>query len=67
LKDEEYLEKNGKTIQSIVEAKVIKFENNEKRRINTEKEKFGVERVYIDDLKQDSTKRFLKNKMVLSR
>jgi hypothetical protein len=67
LKDETYLEKNGKTIKSIVEAKVIEFENGEKRRINTAKERFGVESVYIDDLRKDESKRFRGNKLSISR
>ncbi|KAH8685484.1 hypothetical protein BGZ60DRAFT_365995 [Tricladium varicosporioides] len=67
LQDETYLEKNGKTIKSIVEAKVIEFENGEKRQINTVKERFGVERVYIDDLRRDDTKRFSQNRLVISR
>lgn len=67
LRDETYLEKNGKTIRSIVEAKVIEFENGEKRRINTVKERFGLERVYIDDLEGDKAKRFTPNRLSISR
>jgi hypothetical protein len=67
LRDETYLEKNGKTIKSIVEAKVIKFENGEKRTINTVKERFGLERVYIDDLEEDKAKRFTQNRVSISR
>jgi hypothetical protein len=67
LKDETNLKKNGKTIQSIVEAKGIEFENGEKRHINTEMEKFGVGRIYIDDLQRDDAKRFHSNRLALSR
>jgi hypothetical protein len=67
LDGEHYLNKNGKTIASIIEALVIEFENNDKRKIDTSKEKFGIERVFIHDLKKDESKRLHQNRLGLSR
>ena len=67
LKDEGYLAVNGKTIQSIVEAKVVEFEIGVKRQMDTEKEKFGAGSVKIDNLREDGDKRFKQNKMSFNR
>jgi hypothetical protein len=67
LKHEKYLVKNGKTIKSIVEGKVIEFENGEKRLIDTVNESFETEPIFIDDLRANPTKRFTQNRMVISK
>lgn len=67
LKHEKYLIKNGKTIKSIVEGKVIEFENGEKRLIDTANENFETEPIYIDDLRANSAKRFYQNRLGISK
>ena len=67
LKHETYLVKNGKTIQSIVEGKVIEFENGEKRVIDTADEYFETDPIYIDDLRANSKKRFSQNRLGLTK
>ncbi|PMD30615.1 hypothetical protein L207DRAFT_549324 [Hyaloscypha variabilis F] len=67
LKHEKYLIKNGKTIKSIVEGKVIEFENGEKRLIDTTNENFETEPIYIDDLRANSAKRFYQNRLGISK
>jgi hypothetical protein len=67
LKNEKYLEKNGKTIKSIVEGKVIEFENGQKRVIDTTSDDFNVEPVYIDDLIPNEKKRFYQNRLIISK
>jgi hypothetical protein len=67
LKHEKYLVKNGKTIKSIVEGKVIEFENGEKRLIDTASEVFEAQTVWIDDLKASPSKRFIQNRLWISK
>lgn len=67
LKHEKYLVKNGKTIKSIVEGKVVEFENGEKRLIDTVNESFETDSIYIDDLRANSTKRFTQNRLWISK
>jgi uncharacterized protein YkvS len=67
LKHEKYLVKNGKTIKSIAEGKVIEFENGEKRLIDTANENFETEPIYIDDLRANSAKRFSQNRLGISK
>ena len=67
LKHEKYLIKNGKTIKSIVQGKVIEFENGEKRIINTTDESFEIEPVYIDDLRPNHQKRLYQNRLLISK
>jgi hypothetical protein len=50
LKNEHYLEKNGKTIKSIAESLTIAFENGEKRTINTTRRHAVIDPLWIDDL-----------------
>ncbi|KAE9377463.1 hypothetical protein N431DRAFT_329570 [Stipitochalara longipes BDJ] len=67
LKHEKYLVKNGKTIKSIVEGKVIDFENGEKRLIDTANEHYEPDSIWIDDLKANSAKRFSQNRLIISK
>ncbi|PVH69481.1 hypothetical protein DL98DRAFT_522149 [Cadophora sp. DSE1049] len=67
LKHENYLVKNGKSIKSIVEGKVIEFENGEKRLIDIADEYFEPVPVYIDDLKANSKKRFSQNRLRITK
>lgn len=67
LKHEKYLVKNGKTIKSIVEGKVIEFENGEKRLIDIAIENFETDSIYIDDLRANPTKRFFQNRLGISK
>ena len=67
LKHETYLEKNGKTIESIVESKVIEFENGEKRLLDVTNENFDLRSVYIDDLQPNHKKGLTQNRLVISR
>ena len=67
LKHEKYLVKNGKTIKSIVEGKVIEFENGEKRLIDTADEYFETEPIYIDDLRANSKKHFSQNRLGIAK
>jgi hypothetical protein len=66
LKNEKYLEKNGKTIKSIVEGKVIDFENGQKRVFDAAHD-FHVEAVYIDDLRPSKSKKFHQNRLIISK
>jgi len=67
LKHEKYLEKNGKSIQSIIDGKVMDFENVGKRMIDVTKKSNDIETVWIDDLLPNSKKRFYQNALELSR
>jgi hypothetical protein len=67
LRRETYLIKNGKTIESIVEGKVVEFENGEKRIIDTTSETLELRPIYIDDLKPNSKRRLNQNRLTLSR
>jgi hypothetical protein len=66
LKDQKYLVKNGKTIETIVEGKVAEFERGEKRRFNSMDENSTFPSIYIDDLKYNPKKRFQRNKLPIS-
>ncbi|KAF2258275.1 hypothetical protein CC78DRAFT_621938 [Lojkania enalia] len=65
LKRETYLEKNGKTITSIVEALTSDFELSAKRTINTKRNRDTLS-VYVDDLKPNSQRNFLQNELLLT-
>jgi len=67
LKDEKYLEKNGKTIKSIVEGKVIEFENGQKRVFDITNDDFNLEPIYIDDLKPSLKKGLFQNRLNISK
>ena len=67
LQDENYLEKNGNTIGSIVEAKVIEFENGEKRLIDITDKHWKPLPVRIEYLERDPKKGFLQNRLDISR
>jgi hypothetical protein len=67
LKGEKYLEKNGKTIKSIVEGKVIEFENGQKRVVDFANDEFNLEPVYIDDLRPKPAKGFHQNRLNISK
>jgi hypothetical protein len=66
LKHEKYLEKNGKTIRSIVEAQSIVFENRDKRTIDVVDKHAVLEPIYIDDLKENRQKGLYQNRLQLS-
>lgn len=55
LKNESYLEKNGKTIRSIVNRKVIDFENTTKRTLDLNDTHCRIEPIWIDDLLPSQT------------
>lgn len=67
LQDETYLIKNGKTLESIVEALSIVFENGEKRSIDTEDKYSELDTIWIDDLKANRQKGFQQNRIILTR
>lgn len=66
LQHEHYLEKNGKTIRSIVEAQSIVFENKDKRMIDVVDKNAVLEPIYIDDLKENRRKGLYQNRLRLS-
>jgi hypothetical protein len=55
LNNESYLEKNGKTIRSIVDRKVIEFENTTKRIWDLNNPHCVVAPIWIDDLQPSQT------------
>lgn len=59
--------KNGKTIKSIVEGKVVEFENGEKRILDTCSDHFEVEPIYIDDLRPNAATRLRQNRLEMSK
>lgn len=67
LEAETYLIKNDKTIERIVEAKVIEFENGDKRIIDVTKDTSEMEPIYIDDLRPNSAMGLHKNRLDISR
>jgi hypothetical protein len=67
LEGETYLIKNGKTIKSIVEAKVIEFENGPKRFLDMTDRNLEMEPIYIDDLRENFALGFRANNLFLSR
>jgi hypothetical protein len=67
LKRETYLVKNGKTIKSIIEGKVIEFENGEKRILDTCSDHFEVEPIYIDDLRPNAKRKLSQNRFEMSK
>ena len=62
LSKEHYLEHNGKTINSIVAAAVMQFENCEKRFFGSKK-KEALAPIEIDNLRPNQRKRFGRNEM----
>lgn len=66
LRDEDYLVRNGKTIQSIVEGKVIEFENKEKRRANVFDDLYVPAPIWIDDLRPSASKKFTQNRVQIN-
>jgi hypothetical protein len=56
LKHADYLVKNGKTIRSIVDGKIIEFENGIKRTIDTASGNLKSEFIWIDNLMPDPRK-----------
>ena len=67
LKGQKYLEKNGKTIKSIVEGKVIEFENGLKRVFDVLSDHIRSEAIYIDDLQPNPDKQFQQNRLNISK
>jgi len=59
--------KNGKTIESIVEGRVMDFENGEKRIFDIANKNQGIDPIWIDDLKPNLKKRFHQNRFEISR
>ncbi|CAG8983994.1 hypothetical protein HYALB_00009003 [Hymenoscyphus albidus] len=66
LKDEDYLERNGISIRSIVDTEVVKFENNIKRKIDIIRPTSVFEFVEIQDLRADPRKNFGRNRLRLT-
>jgi hypothetical protein len=67
LQTETYLEKNGKTIRSIIENQTIIFENEGKRIIDVVKHDATLEPVFIDDLREDPKNNQFQNRLCLQR
>lgn len=69
LEGEDYLEINGLTIESIIDAQVIAFENEMKRSIDVVASNIPSEVVYIQGLQANShpDKRFLRNRVKIER
>ena len=65
LKDEDYLETIGNTIDSIVDAVVVIFENDTKRRVDVTKSTLSKYFVRIDRLRKDLQKNFRENYVIL--
>lgn len=65
LKNKTYLETNGETIQSIIEAKVIEFENGRKRLLDTTRENLPIETVCIHGLKENRKKGYRQNRLII--
>lgn len=61
------LVRNGKTLESIVQARITFFENNQKRRIDTSDRKAPPVEIEIDNLRKNEKKRFYENGLVLRR
>jgi hypothetical protein len=64
---ETYLETNGRTIKSIVQAQTSIFENYEKRRIDTTKRQTGSSNVRIVGLRANDQRKFASNTMKMKK
>jgi hypothetical protein len=67
LANEDYLIENGKTLKSIVQKCATFFENNEKRRIDINNLRAPIASIYIDNLRENPSKRFYQNRLELRR
>jgi hypothetical protein len=67
LRDERYLEKNGKTIRNIIDKQTVVFENGEKRTIDVVNKHATLEPIFIDDLKEDQKSNRYRNRLRLPR
>lgn len=69
LEDEDYLEVNGLTVESIIDSQVIAFENEMKRSVDVVASSIPNEIVYIQGLLANShpEKRFLNNRVKIER
>jgi hypothetical protein len=67
LEGEDYLEENGITIRGIVDAKVVEFENVKKRYIDVTGKSLKGQNIFIQGLRPNKGKRFLQNRLQLSR
>lgn len=67
LEEEDYLEVNGLTIESIVEKEMVDFENRRKRAVDVTKPKFAKDSIFIQGLKANPEKRFIANRLRLDR
>lgn len=69
LEGEDYLDRNdiGVTIRGIIDARVVQFENDIKRKVDVTilPPKFQTEYVYIPGLKANTEKRFQRNRVKL--
>jgi len=65
LEGEDYLEVNGLTVESIIDSKVISFENEMKRSVDVVASNIPPEIVFIQGLRANPhpMKRFLKNRV----
>jgi hypothetical protein len=57
------IEINGNTLKSIVDVKVLEFENGVKRSVDTTKEGATIEPIRIDGLKERRRSRFSQNRL----
>jgi hypothetical protein len=64
LRDQRDLEKNGKTIRSIIDKQTVQFENGNKRTIDVTLNQL-LEPIFIDDLKEDRKNYRRKNRLCL--
>jgi len=67
LRDEDYLETNGRTIRRIVDSLMVEFENKIKRRIDVTDRNQKGEWIYIPNLRANKEKRFDWARLFLSR
>jgi hypothetical protein len=67
LKDETHLEGEGFTIQSIVDAEVVQFENKTKRTLDVTDKRMPTEKITIRGLKEDQEKGFANHRVLMKR
>jgi hypothetical protein len=67
LENERNLERNGITIEGIVESQVVLFENKTKRIFDITKVTMPMEKIMIQGLEEDTKKGFRRNRILISR
>ena len=67
LKDETYLERDGFTIEGMVDVEVLVFENRMKRTMDITSLRMPLEAIIFHGLRQDARKRFGANRVLMDR